>query len=196
MKRAILVTMLAFLLAACSPPPPQAVTATPDMEMASATPEPVLPTPTRRPLPPTWTPAAGPPQGAGPTTTFVPVTPLPTPTARTECLEFQADYQRTGDTFTLGTSPTIYWTAITGASYRVEILDPQGIVVHVGIAPAGSNSYSVPAEVFQVDERLFAAGTVAVYTWRLLALDTAGNQMCQTPSGELIPLPIPTEGGG
>lgn len=193
MRKAILMTLLALLLAACStPPPPEAATSTPGLEAASPTP--ALPTPTRRPLPPTWTPAAGPPQGAGPTTTFVPVTPPPTPTTRSECLEFRADYQRIGDTFTLGESPTIYWTAVGSASYRIEILDPQGMVVHVGIAPVGSSSYSVPAEVFQVDERLFAAGAVAVYTWRLLVLDTAGNQMCQTPSGELIPLPGPSTG--
>ena len=145
--------------------------------------------PTRQPLPPTWTPGGA----LGPATIIAPtspprLTPVPTPTLPASCADFRADYDRIGDTFVLGTSPTLYWTPASGAAeYRVYITDPQGDAIWVTTVPGDSELVHDSGDVFDVDPEMVSQ-VVMVFGWELTPIDAQGSRYCPAAGSELIPV--------
>jgi hypothetical protein len=145
--------------------------------------------PTREPLPPTWTPggAVGPATSV-PVTSAPRMTDVPTATLPASCSDFRADYDRIGNTFVLGTSPTLYWEPAAGAAeYRVYITDPEGEAIWVTTVPGDSTSYDIPADVFDVDPETLGQ-TVMVFGWELTPIDAEGSRYCPSAGSELIPV--------
>ncbi|MCU0481148.1 MAG: hypothetical protein MUE54_08045 [Anaerolineae bacterium] len=147
------------------------MTATP----ASATNTPQGP----QPLPPTWTATATFSIVIPPTLTLAPTvdigatmlasSPVPEATSNPGCLTFNLDPARTVNTVTLGNSPTLAWTAATGAVlYRVYVYDISGQnQLHEELVE--TTTITVNPDVFR------AAGT---YVWTVAPLDPFGIQMC------------------
>ncbi len=192
MKRWIILPALgALLLAACAPSPGPTdapATVTQAVSGTEAAPTPTVELPTRRPLPPTWTPAGEVAPTLTPTWTPRPFTPIPSATRPPECDAFRADAERIPETFPLGTAPTIYWTPAPNVQqYRVEIIDPTGEVVYIGWAEAGSDSHTVPAEVFEVSEDLQAVSDMLVFGWQVTPMDGNMVMLCHTIAGEFLP---------
>ncbi len=193
MKRPVLLACLvcALWIAACTSQPtptPESVAA--ETETPPAPTETPLVIPTRQPLPPTWTPGGAARESSGPATaTRLPITPNPTATLPTDCTAFRADYDRIGDTFTVGSSPVLYWEPIEGVpQYRVEVIDPAGEPIWVTYVPGDSSDYAIPADVFVVDEQALALGTVFVFGWEVTPVNEQQAQYCPSAGGELIPV--------
>lgn len=178
-----IVALLALLLAACTTPEAES-TAEPT-EVPPAT-QFVL---TRAPLPPTWTPYVQPTVTRTPTITPPPFTAMPTFTLPASCFAFQADYARIEDQFFVGTSPVLYWSPIDDASeYRVTITDPEGVAILVRWVDKTVDSFTVPAEIFELDEETAVLDTVMVYGWEVTPVDENRTGYCDSIGGELIPI--------
>ena len=154
---------------------------TPDVP-SDATPTVALPTNTPqgpRPLPPTWTPTPTfsipipPTETLAPTldagATWIASSPVPEATANPGCVTFNLDPSRTINTITLGNSPTLAWTAATGAVlYRVYVYNANGqIQLHEELVE--TTTITVNPDVFREE------GT---YVWTVAPLDPFGIQMC------------------
>lgn len=191
----ILFTLLA--VACTGAPAPTAVPATPTQgeEVAPEVTQAAIPT--REPLPPTWTPggAIGPATSV-PVTSAPRMTAVPTATLPSSCAGFRADYDRIGDTFVLGTAPTLYWEPAAGAAeYRVYVTDPDGEPIWVTTVPGDSTSYEIPADVFDVDPASLGQ-VVIVFGWELTPIDAQGSRFCPPAGSELIPVADNSDGAG
>jgi len=155
---------------------------TADTTTTDATPTVALPTNTPqgpRPLPPTWTPtptfsiSIPPTETLAPTldagATWIASSPVPEATANPGCVTFNLDPSRTINTITLGNSPTLAWTAATGAVlYRVYVYNADGqIQLHEELVE--TTTITVNPDVFREE------GT---YVWTVAPLDPFGIQMC------------------
>lgn len=190
--------VVVFMLAACGQPStqtlptliptPGGVQAQPtETEAVVATVQPTQEPLTRPTFPPTWTPSAGGDtstdngsgtDSAAPTTP--PGTPIPIPTEQPTlvvCGGFVADRARSTSSFTLGTTPQIFWTKVdTAFRYRIRLLDDTGAELFVDFSLD-------PTYTFKAD--LFERGKV--YAWSVYPEDSIGQQMCGERGAELLP---------
>ncbi|MBL8161959.1 MAG: hypothetical protein JNJ61_08235 [Anaerolineae bacterium] len=183
--------MLMLLLAACGQPsaetlPTLAATALPPEETAlvEAAPPSATPIPLgRATLPPTWTPSPEPTSAviepAAQNTEAVPAT-VEQPQGQATlvvCGTFVVDRERSLPTFTFGSAPAVYWTAVvTAARYRINLIDETGteIFVDYTLEP----NYTFAAELFERGKR---------YAWEVYPEDALGQQMCLKRGQELFP---------
>jgi hypothetical protein len=132
-----------------------------------------------RALPPTWTATATFSINIPPTETFAPTvdigatwmaaSPVPEATSNPGCLTFNLDASRTVNMITLGNSPTLAWTAATGAVlYRVYVYDETG--------QRQLHEELVEATTVTVNKDVFPA--IGIYVWTVAPLDPFGIQMC------------------
>jgi hypothetical protein len=115
------------------------------------------------------------------------MTAAPTATIPAGCADFDADYDRIGETFGLGDPVTLYWTAAAGAlGYRIEIYDTDGEALHVEHLGGSATSYAIPAEVLEVPELALQINDVVLFGWELTPIDAQRVQFCPPVGGELI----------
>jgi hypothetical protein len=93
------------------------------------------------------------------------------------CTAFLVDRVRTPERFTVGTSPTVFWTPIeTVTRYRVRLFDSQLNDVLMDYTQGGQ---------FTFDAALFQAGLR--YGWEVIPENAVFQQMCFAIGGELSP---------
>jgi hypothetical protein len=184
--------LLLLLLAACGQAPSTeilptlAATALPPEETAAvdAAPPSATPIPSgRATLPPTWTPSPEPTSAAAEpaaeNTAVVPAT-VEQPQEQATlivCGTFVVDRERSLPTFTFGSAPAVYWTAVvTAARYRINLIDESGTEIFVDYTL--ESNYTFRAELFERGKR---------YAWEVYPEDALGQQMCLKRGQELFP---------
>ena len=139
-----------------------------------------------RPLPPTWTPLPPTPtETLAPTldagATWMVATSAPPATINPGCTVFNLNPSATISTVPLGQSPTLAWTAATGAVlYRVYVYNELGnMQLHEELVEG--TSVVINPDVFR---------TQNTYVWTVAPLDAFGIQMC-TELGDAITITRP-----
>lgn len=210
MKRVVLLLLSLFLVVSCTGPTTTPTPLPPTEEEPEIAPTVVATIPQVATLPPVWTPTSLPPTAttiptAVPSTPTVAVSPtiapevtestpeggvdatLASPVGTTDCAEFRPDLERTGESFSLGDGPTLYWVPFAHAvTYRVRIYDPEGAIILTESVPGELDQFTLPVELFEEFESYIRLANVGVFTWDAIPMGLYDLEFCDLIGGELV----------